>query len=346
VLFSDIAGFTTFSEKLPPEELVLVLNEYLSAMTEIVFKNDGTLDKYEGDAVMAFWGAPVELDNNALHACNAALEMQEKLVEIREKWRAEGKPNVQVRIGLNTGEMVVGNMGGIGKFDYTVIGDSVNLGSRLEGANKQYGTYIMASERTQELVKDYFVFRELDLLVVKGKTMPIKVFELLGRKDDSVPAIKISAVEQYLGGLELYRRKQFAEAIKKFNEALVIDPTDSPSSLYIERSQVYLDTPPPDDWNGVFILKRNNSSLASNSFLPKTPLRGFPDSTKFRQVIPPSTATSQRPFEPPRPTTERETRCFGEARLRRFLISSETPRRAEEGNSRNKCRRKIPSHRR
>jgi adenylate cyclase len=255
VLFSDIAGFTTFSEKLPPEELVLVLNEYLSAMTEIVFKNDGTLDKYEGDAVMAFWGAPVELDNNALHACNAALEMQEKLVEIREKWRAEGKPNVQVRIGLNTGEMVVGNMGGIGKFDYTVIGDSVNLGSRLEGANKQYGTYIMASERTQELVKDYFVFRELDLLVVKGKTMPIKVFELLGRKDDSVPAIKISAVEQYLGGLELYRRKQFAEAIKKFNEALAIDPADSPSTLYIERSKVYLDTPPPDDWNGVFVLK-------------------------------------------------------------------------------------------
>ncbi len=141
---------------------MLVLNEYLSAMTEIVFKNDGTLDKYEGDAVMAFWGAPVELDNNALHACNAALEMQEKLVEIREKWRAEGKPNVHVRIGLNTGEMVVGNMGGIGKFDYTVIGDSVNLGSRLEGANKQYGTYIMASERTQELVKDYFAFRELD----------------------------------------------------------------------------------------------------------------------------------------------------------------------------------------
>ena len=255
VLFSDIAGFTTFSEKLPPEELVLVLNEYLSAMTEIVFKNDGTLDKYEGDAVMAFWGAPVELDNNALHACNAALEMQEKLVEIREKWRAEGKPNVQVRIGLNTGEMVVGNMGGIGKFDYTVIGDSVNLGSRLEGANKQYGTYIMASERTQELVKDSFVFRELDLLVVKGKTMPIKVFELLGRKNDSVPAKKISAVEQYLSGLELYRHKQFAEAIKKFNEALAIDPADSPSALYIERSHLYLDTPPPDDWNGVFILK-------------------------------------------------------------------------------------------
>ncbi|HTY12143.1 MAG TPA: CHASE2 domain-containing protein [Bacteroidota bacterium] len=255
VLFSDIAGFTTFSEKLPPEELVLVLNEYLSAMTEIVFKNDGTLDKYEGDAVMAFWGAPVELDNNALHACNAAVEMQEKLVEIREKWRAEGKPNVHVRIGLNTGEMVVGNMGGIGKFDYTVIGDSVNLGSRLEGANKQYGTYIMASERTQELVKEYFAFRELDLLVVKGKTLPIKVFELLGRKGNGVPDKKLAAVEKYLAGLALYRNKQFAEAINKFNEALAIDPDDSPSSLYIERSRMYLENPPPEEWNGVFILK-------------------------------------------------------------------------------------------
>lgn len=181
--------------------------------------------------------------------------MQEKLVEIREKWKAEGKPNVYVRIGLNTGEMVVGNMGGVGKFDYTVIGDSVNLGSRLEGANKQYGTFIMASERTQELVKDSFVFRELDLLIVKGKTTPIKVFELLGRKNDSVPKKKILAIEQYLRGLDLYRQKNFEQAIQKFNEALAIDPTDTPSSLYIERSQLYLTTPPPDDWNGVFVLK-------------------------------------------------------------------------------------------
>ncbi|HTR81698.1 MAG TPA: CHASE2 domain-containing protein [Bacteroidota bacterium] len=255
VLFSDIAGFTTFSEKLPPEELVLVLNEYLSAMTDIVFKNDGTLDKYEGDAVMAFWGAPIALDNNAFHACTAALEMQERLISIREKWNAEGKPNVHVRIGLNTGEMVVGNMGGIGKFDYTVIGDSVNLGSRLEGANKEYGTYIMASERTQELVKDHFLFRELDLLIVKGKTKPIKVFELLGRKDDSIPANKIAAVEKYHKGLALYRQKAFVQAIECFAEALAIDPSDSPSRLYTQRSNLYLETPPPDNWDGVFILK-------------------------------------------------------------------------------------------
>ncbi len=255
VLFSDIAGFTTFSEKLPPEELVLVLNEYLSAMTEIVFKNDGTLDKYEGDAVMAFWGAPVELDNNAYHACTAALEMQERLVGIREKWRAEGKPNVHVRIGLNTGDMVVGNMGGIGKFDYTVIGDSVNLGSRLEGANKEYGTYIMASERTQELVKDNFLFRELDLLIVKGKTKPIKVFELLGRKSDGVSEQKIAAVEEYHKGLAMYRRKQFSEAIEQFEKALAIDFSDAPSKLYIERSKVLKATPPAGDWDGVFVLK-------------------------------------------------------------------------------------------
>lgn len=255
VLFSDIAGFTTFSESLPPEELVLVLNEYLSAMTEIVFRNDGTLDKYEGDAVMAFWGAPIELDNNALHACTAAVEMQEKLVDIRNKWSAEGKPTVHVRIGLNTGDMVVGNMGGTGKFDYTVIGDSVNLGSRLEGANKQYGTYIMVSERTQDLVKDYFVFRELDLLIVKGKTKPIKVFELVGRKNDTISPQKISAIEKYSLGLNLYRQKRFEEAIGRFNEAITIEPDDQPSKLYIDRSRLYITNPPPDDWNGVFILK-------------------------------------------------------------------------------------------
>ncbi len=255
VLFSDIAGFTTFSEKLPPEELVLVLNEYLSAMTEIVFKNDGTLDKYEGDAVMAFWGAPVELDNNALHACNAALEMQERLVTIREKWKKEGKPDVYVRIGLNTGDMVVGNMGGTGRFDYTVIGDSVNLGSRLEGANKQYGTYIMASERTRDLVKDFFIFRELDLLIVKGKTKPITVFELIGRKSDGVHQQRLDAIEEYRKGLTLYRQKRFEEAIEQFNKALNVNPNDQPSKIYIERSQLYLTAPPPDDWNGVFVLK-------------------------------------------------------------------------------------------
>lgn len=255
VLFSDIAGFTTFSEQLPPEELVLVLNEYLSAMTEIVFKNNGTLDKYEGDAVMAFWGAPVELDNNAFHACNAALEMQERLITIREKWKKEGKPDVHVRIGLNTGEMVVGNMGGTGRFDYTVIGDSVNLGSRLEGANKQYGTYIMASERTRDLVKDFFIFRELDLLIVKGKTKPITVFELIGKKNDSIHQQKLDALEHYSKGLALYRQKRFEEAIEHFNKALSVEPGDQPSQIYIERSQLYLTAPPPDDWNGVFVLK-------------------------------------------------------------------------------------------
>ncbi|MCX6137767.1 MAG: CHASE2 domain-containing protein [Ignavibacteriales bacterium] len=254
VLFSDIAGFTSFSESLPPEELVLLLNEYLSAMTDIVFKHDGTLDKYEGDAVMAFWGAPIELDNNAVQACAAAVEMQEEIDVLREKWTSEGKPDIHVRIGLNTGDMVVGNMGGRGKFDYTVIGDSVNLGSRLEGANKQYGTYMMVSERTQDLAKEKFVFRELDLLVVKGKTKPIKVFELIGRNDGSIPQSRLDAVAAYSIGLRLYRQRDFAGAIAQFQNALTINP-DAPSGLYIERAQFYLQSPPSPDWDGVFVLK-------------------------------------------------------------------------------------------
>jgi adenylate cyclase len=255
VLFSDIAGFTSFSESLPPEELVLILNEYLSTMTDIVFKHDGTLDKYEGDAVMAFWGAPIELDNNAVHACAAAVEMQDEIDVIREKWKSEGKPDIHVRIGLNSGEMVVGNMGGRGKFDYTVIGDSVNLGSRLESANKQYGTYMMVSERTQELAKEKFIFRELDLIVVKGKTKPIKVFELLGRNDGSVPQNKLDAVAAYTIGLTLYRQRNFTGAIEQFRKALTIYPNDPPAGLYIDRAEIYIQSPPPPDWDGVFVLK-------------------------------------------------------------------------------------------
>ncbi len=255
VFFSDIAGFTSFSERLDPEALVLLLNEYLSAMSDIIVRNRGTLDKYEGDAIMAFWGAPLELANGAFDACTAAVEMQEKLSEIRARWKSEGKPDVFVRMGLNTGSMVVGNMGGAGKFDYTVIGDSVNLGSRLEGANKQYGTYIMMSERTQELVKDSFVYRELDLLVVKGKTQPIKVFELIGKSDGSIPKEKTALLEYYNKALLLYRERKFAEALAEFSEALKIDPLDGPSNVYLQRTRYFSIAPPPAEWNGVFELK-------------------------------------------------------------------------------------------
>ncbi|MFZ4619741.1 MAG: CHASE2 domain-containing protein [Bacteroidota bacterium] len=254
VFFSDIASFTNFSEKLDAVDLVGILNEYLSAMTDIILKNEGTLDKYVGDAVMAVWGAPMPLPNNAMNACRAALQMQKKTAEIAARWEKEGKPKLVVRMGLNTDFMVVGNVGGSSRFDYTVIGDAVNLGSRMEGANKTYGTNIMVSERTVELVKEELLCRELDLLIVKGKTQPIRVFELVGEKSEVSSEMK-ELVEIYNLGLMFYRERKFKKAIDEFMFALKINADDGPSQLYLLRSQAYLKKAPPKDWNGVFELK-------------------------------------------------------------------------------------------
>ncbi len=254
-LFSDVAGFTSISEKLTPEELVELLNEYLTAMTDIVFKYDGTLDKYEGDAVMAVFGAPIWFPNHATNACYTCLEMQETLVELRKKWKAEGKPECRARIGLNTGDMIAGNMGSKTRFNYTVMGDAVNLASRLEGANKQYGTYIMISEFTYEQAKDNVQVRELDLIAVKGKALPVKVYELLARKTDKIETYKLDAIEQYLKGLEAYKQRRWDDGIKFFEKALQINPDDEPSKVYKQRCIDFKIDPPPDDWDGVFIMK-------------------------------------------------------------------------------------------
>jgi adenylate cyclase len=255
VFFSDIASFTNFSEKLDAVDLVQILNEYLSAMTDIILKNNGTLDKYVGDAIMAVWGAPMGLPNTALSACRAALQMQEKTQEIARRWEKEGKPKLIVRMGLNTDFMVVGNVGGSSRFDYTVIGDAVNLGSRMEGANKTYGTRIMISERTWILVKEEFLCRELDYLIVKGRTEPIRVFELVGDSKTFINESTTELIEIYNLGLVLYRKRQFKKAIEEFQFALKINPDDGPSQLYLLRSQAYSKKPPPKDWNGVFELK-------------------------------------------------------------------------------------------
>ena len=183
VLFSDIRGFTSISEKLTPEQLVEHLNDYLQAMTEIVFKYDGTLDKYVGDEIMAFWGAPVELEDHAFMACKCAIEQIEDLKKMNEKWQREGKPVLNIGIGLNTGDMVVGNMGSASRMDYTLMGDMVNLGARLEGTNKMYGTRIIISEFTYEHVKDRVIVRELDLIRVKGKELPVRIYELVDIKE-------------------------------------------------------------------------------------------------------------------------------------------------------------------
>ncbi|RKY89987.1 hypothetical protein DRQ09_00180 [candidate division KSB1 bacterium] len=254
VFFSDVQGFTTISEKLTPEELVSLLNEYLTAMTHIVLRYDGMIDKYEGDAIMAVFGAPVYYEDHALRACYVSLDMQKELVKLREKWKQEGKPQLYVRIGLNTGPMVVGNMGAMDRLDYTVMGDSVNLGSRLEGANKQYGTFIMISEYTYELVKEHIEARFLDSLRVKGKAQPVKVYEVLERKENGLPENKKKAVELFNRGMECYLSRKWDEGIEFFQNALKADEKDSPSKVYLERCRMYRENPPPEDWDGVYIM--------------------------------------------------------------------------------------------
>ena len=256
VFFSDIAGFTTISEQFytKPEGLVELLNEYLDEMTSIVLKHEGTLDKYEGDAIMAFWGAPIPQKDHALRTCLASLEMQKRLAALRPKWKKEGKPGLEVRIGANTGTMIVGNMGGRDRFDYTVIGDSVNLASRLEGANKQYGSSIMISDMTYQHVKAQVKVRELDLIQVKGKTEPVKVWELLGTADMTMNENQKQSLEIYHEGLRLYRERNWQEAIAYFQQAKQLDPTCRVSEIYEQRANLYQLNPPPADWTGVFVM--------------------------------------------------------------------------------------------
>ncbi|MEK6754561.1 MAG: CHASE2 domain-containing protein [Bacteroidota bacterium] len=256
VFFSDIAGFTSISEQFhtKPEGLVELLNEYLDEMTAIILKHEGTLDKYEGDAIMAFWGAPIPQKDHALRTCLASLDMQKRLTQLRPKWKKEGKPALEVRCGINTGVMIVGNMGGKDRFDYTVIGDSVNLASRLEGANKQYGSNTMISDFTYQHVKDNVIVRELDLIQVKGKTEPVKVWELLGTADLHMTDGRRQSLELYHEGLKLYRARSWEEAIAYFQQAKQLDPTCRVAEIYEQRASLYQLNPPPANWNGVFVM--------------------------------------------------------------------------------------------
>jgi adenylate cyclase len=252
VLFSDIRGFTTISESLPPEELVHLLNEYLTVMTDVVFKYDGTLDKYMGDAIMAIYGAPLDQEDHPSRACLSALEMMEALERLNQKWIGEGKPPVDIGIGINTGMMMVGNMGSDQRFDYTVMGDEVNLGSRLEGANKNYRTNILLSQFTYERVKDQFVCMEVDRVRVKGKQLPVNIYQLHGH--DRVPEARQNAIVRFDQGLQLYRQQKWDEAVKIFSSVSELDPGLYAADLYIRRCQELKSHPPSPDWDGVFTM--------------------------------------------------------------------------------------------
>jgi len=246
VLFSDIRGFTTISEQLPPEELIELLNEYLTPMTEIVFRHNGTLDKYIGDAVMALFGAPVPFEDHPQAACRTALEMMEELARLRKGWAERGLPEMDIGIGINTGPMSVGNMGSATRFDYTVVGDNVNLGARLEGLNKNYGTHIIISQYTMEAVGGHFTSRELDAVQVKGKHEPVTIYELL-HKGPPDPA-KDAWINEFHEGLVLYKSQKWDAAIETFSKF----ESDNVSRMYIKRSNEMKKNPPDPNWDGVF----------------------------------------------------------------------------------------------
>jgi adenylate cyclase len=241
VLFSDIRSFSAFAEGMGPETLASFLGEYLTPMTELVLESGGTVDKYIGDAVMAFWAAPVDMPDHAARACEVALRMQEALVSLNEKWRAEGKPAVAIGIGINTGPMAVGNMGSAARFEYTVLGDQVNLGSRLEALTKEYGVGILVGEATAKAAGNAYVFREVDVVRVKGRAGAAPVFELLGRAGTKQD-------ERFAEALAAYRRRAFREAEATFS-ALAGDPV---ADTMAKRCAHLASEPPPDDWDGVY----------------------------------------------------------------------------------------------
>jgi adenylate cyclase len=254
VLFSDIRGFTTISERLTPEDLVRLLNEYLTEMTNLVFKYDGLLDKYMGDAIMAVYGAPLDQPDHAFRACRTALDMMDELKKLQKKWADEDRPAFDIGIGINSGDMVVGNMGSDMRFDYTVMGDMVNLGSRLEGINKEYGTNIVISEYTYAAIKDTLFCRELDSVRVKGKKLPVKIYELLGEKKDAEKWEK--AVSLFEEGLAKYKQALWDEAIAAFRKVLEVKQGDAPAKLYISRCEELKKNPPEGPWDGVFTMTR------------------------------------------------------------------------------------------
>ncbi|MDB9528566.1 GAF domain-containing protein [Oscillatoria sp. CS-180] len=250
VLFSDIRGYTTLTENLEADKVVEMLNAYFETMVEAVFTFEGTLDKFIGDAIMAVYGAPLPLQNHAWAAVQSALDMRQRLVTFNEERVAQSQPKVRIGIGISSGEVVSGNIGSQRKMEYTVIGDGVNLSSRLEGVTKQYGCDIVLSEHTYELCKDKIWVRELDKTRVKGKTQPVSIFELLDFKKNPLDQTMQDFLELYQEGRTAYTSMQFKKAIKIFEKAAELK-TDRAVGIHINRARAYLNNPPPPDWDGV-----------------------------------------------------------------------------------------------
>jgi adenylate cyclase len=229
-----------------------LLNEYLSEMTAVIFRNWGTLDKYIGDAIMAFWGAPFPQPDHAERSCRAALEMLQVLKRLQERWVAEGRSQISIGVGINTGPMVFGNMGSAARFSITIMGDNVNLASRLEGINKEFGTSLIISESTYRAVGKNLVVRELDLIRVKGKMRPVRIYELLALENEKEKFIDL--VERFQQGLECYRGGQWDIATDCFEKLVRDYPADKPSRVFLDRCQHLLGQPPEGVWDGVYTM--------------------------------------------------------------------------------------------
>ena len=262
--FTDIQSFSAFSEKLTASELVALLNQYLTDMTDVLLENNGTLDKYIGDAIVAFYGAPIEVDDHEMWACRTAIKMQDNLELLRQGWQAEGDRwpeivhNMQNRIGISSGQMVTGNMGSEARMNYTMMGDNVNTAARLESSAKQYGIYIQIADSTYQPVKDKVVVRDLDNVRVMGKNEPVKVWELISEVGQEPEQYK-KILPAYHEALDLYKNQEWAKAIEAFKASDALEDMfggrkTNPSRIYIPRCEHYLDNSPGDDWDGVWTL--------------------------------------------------------------------------------------------
>ena len=251
VLFADLAGFTNLSETMTPADLIHLLNEYFSPLTQIILAHRGTLDKFIGDAIMAFWGAPLRLPDHAGRACRAALEMQTAMAALQPGWLKRGFPRLTARLGLHTGPLIAGNVGSRERFNYTVLGDTVNLASRLEGVNKLYGTNILLSEEAYRLVAEQFLMRQLDTIRVQGRVQPVTIYELLGELEDG----ELEWLEMFAAGRAAYQARDWDRSEKYFQDLLRLKPEDGPAQVFLNRVRQYREHPPSPEWRGVFILE-------------------------------------------------------------------------------------------
>jgi adenylate cyclase len=253
VMFSDIRGFTAISEAMTPNELVSLLNRYLDEMTDIIFRHWGTLDKYIGDAIMAFWGSPLPREDHAYLSCACALDMQSRLRELNREWEKAGREPLSIGVGVNTGMMNVGNMGSMRRLAWTVMGDNVNLASRLEGLNKKYRTGIIISESTYAQLNGQFVCRQLDQIRVKGKLQPVKIYELLAYAGEAKSYSQ--RLQEFQTALEAYRVQAWSDAIERFESLLSRFPDDGPAHEFLRRSHEFRNHPPALDWDGVYVME-------------------------------------------------------------------------------------------